>query len=88
MELLAPDNDHLLQERQQVEQEHKARLRTLVADMGIEADNFGYISLSQLQAVLMVASGTGVNLKPAEGEYHKPCGTCLRRARERGLVVG
>ena len=34
----------------------------------------------------MVASGVGVVLKPAEGEYYSQCGTCLRRARLRGLV--
>ena len=28
----------------------------------------------------MVANGTGVVLKAAEGKYYKPCGTCLRRA--------
>ena len=36
----------------------------------------------------MVSCGVGVILKPAEGEFYSQCGTCLRRARLRGLVEG
>ena len=36
----------------------------------------------------MVSLGVGVVLQPAEGEFYKQCGTCLRRAKLRGLVEG
>ena len=35
----------------------------------------------------MVSCGVGVVLKPDESKYYKACGTCLRRALERGLAV-